>query len=184
MHDRSLKSGLDVSDPALAPAFTALREERSSVGWVLYTYGSAAGAGGNVGKPAGSKIGLACTGQGLDGLIQVLQGEEEGKRHVYFGALRVRRKREQQQEEQEGRCKCLSFLWVGPEVGGVARGKAVLHKNGVVQGLMEGGVVGELKVDVDEEEGWTKEGIEAAARKAVGVGSGRKEEEEWVVVGE
>ncbi len=163
LHHRSLKSGVEISDPALAPAFASLRDSTSSVGWVLYTY--APKTAGN----AGTKIALASTGQGLGSLVEVLG--EEGRKQVYFGALRVKGRK-----TKEGQCKCLSFQWVGPEVGGMERGKAAMHKNGVVQGVMEGGVVGELKVEADEEEGWTTGGIEAAARKAVGA-----EEEEWTV---
>lgn len=49
---------------------------------------------------------------------------------VTFGGVRVRL--------ADGQSKFLSFLAVGEAVGGMKRGKAALHKNAVVNGLLEG----------------------------------------------
>jgi hypothetical protein len=69
--------------------------------------------------------------------------------------------------------RLLSFLWIGPAVGALKRGKAALHLNAVKEGAMEGGSIlrGEVKLwDEDREAAVTEQGLELRVRAALGVG--------------
>lgn len=76
--------------------------------------------------------------------------------------------------------RLLSFLWIGPAVSPLRRGKAALHRNAVRDGAMEGGGVlrGEVSLWDEGVEAVVTEGeLGARVRAALGVGA-----EEAVVV--
>lgn len=88
---------------------------------------------------------------------------------IFFGALRAR-----EEASSDPRPRLLSFLWVGPRVGPLKRGKAALHRNAVQDGAMEGGSMLRGEVALwDEERGAvvTEEELRARVRRALGLGS-------------
>ena len=69
---------------------------------------------------------------------------------IYFGALRAR------VGDSGSNTRLLSFLWVGPAVSPLKRGKAALHRNAVQEGAMEGGSMLRGEVSLSPSSPWPR----------------------------
>lgn len=103
---------MDVSDPSVAEAWQAVRDDASPVNYCVLTYA------------AGSNNQIVCSHAGSDGLEGLFDRIRDDD--VTFGGLRV---------TVDGAVKFFAFGCVGEEVGGMKRGRAALHQNAVVNAL-------------------------------------------------
>lgn len=91
---------------------------------------------------------------------------------IFFGALRAR-VGGSSSDAAAAAPRLLSFLWVGPAVSPLRRGKAALHRNAVRDGAMGGGGVlrGEVSLwDEGAEAVVGEEELVARVRAALGAG--------------
>mmetsp|Transcript_16604 Transcript_16604/g.27710 ORF Transcript_16604/g.27710 Transcript_16604/m.27710 type:complete len:154 (-) Transcript_16604:4465-4926(-) len=100
-------SGVDVSDPEIAATWEKVREDGDALNWLLLSY-------------ADSKTMRVCgTGEGgLDEMLSLLNDDE-----AFFGCVRA---------QIEGAVKFYSVAFVGENLNGMKRGKASMHKSGVL----------------------------------------------------
>ncbi len=167
-----------------------------SLGWIRYGDGGAdatkcevAGTGSGAGQLLGAlrddqvrtSIGRQPDRQAVTRRIVPIDKQHTTPQHhnptpiewaqVYFGALRARL-------GSDSRPRLLSFLWVGPGVGPLRRGKAALHRNAVRDGAMEGGSMlrGEVSLWDEGGEAAVTE-VELAARVRAALGAAGVEED-------
>jgi len=135
---------LDVSDPALAQAITAVRSDTTPETFCVFTY---------EGK---SKIVLKGTGSG-DCYKAVDEFDEAA---VSYALLRVTGTRDQESKT----VKFVFLVYVGPSVGGMARGRVGGHKGDVKE------LMGQSHVDIqsDDKADMTEEAITTKLKKASG----------------
>mmetsp|Transcript_1625 Transcript_1625/g.4495 ORF Transcript_1625/g.4495 Transcript_1625/m.4495 type:complete len:138 (-) Transcript_1625:78-491(-) len=108
-----MSSGLDLSDPEIAAGWARVRDDADAdAEFLLLTYASK------------NKLAVAAVGT-LDGMSAVMVAD-----NVYFGGLK----------HSDG--KFYAIYCVGDNVGGMAKARAGMHKNSVVNAL--DGTVGEV----------------------------------------
>ena len=111
LHTKKKSSGVNVGDPCLREAWEAVRDDRSSTDWLWLSYED------------GSKDRIAVHASGDGGLGAMVESMSE--ENVLFGGLRL----------DGGRFVTLTRI--GENVGGMARGRAGMHRPGVL-GTFEG----------------------------------------------
>ena len=124
LHTRKTGSGVDVSDPALRAAWADVRDDASEADWCWFGYAE------------GSKTAIELVGVGAGGIAAMAAASSDSS--ARFGGLRV---------HGTGAKKSTRFLTVthvGPGVGAMAKGRAGMHKQGVLN-VIEG-CVGDIEV--------------------------------------
>eukprot|EP00933_Yihiella_yeosuensis_P081601 TRINITY_DN95253_c0_g1_i1.p1 TRINITY_DN95253_c0_g1~~TRINITY_DN95253_c0_g1_i1.p1 ORF type:complete len:142 (-),score=35.20 TRINITY_DN95253_c0_g1_i1:503-928(-) len=107
-------SGLDVADAGIAEAWEKVRSDADPLTWLLLSY---------EGK---TKLKVFSSGSG--GSQELLESIVEDQ--VFFGGLRTK----------AGKFLCIMFM--GEDVGGMAKGRAAAHKNAAFNALE--GTIGEV----------------------------------------
>ncbi|CAM9277740.1 unnamed protein product [Choristocarpus tenellus] len=119
LHTTKRSSGVDVSDPSLAEAWSRVRSDESADDWCAFTY------------KGGSSTVLTLLGSGPGGVNELCSVLSEGI--VAFCGIRW---------TVDGRPRFYRLAFVGEEVAGMKRGKAALHKNAAF-GVLEGATGGD-----------------------------------------
>jgi hypothetical protein len=96
-------SGIDVSSPAIAATWAAVRSDEAATNWVLLGY-------------AATNC-IDVVGSGSEGFDELLQNLVEDK--ALFGGVRV--------TNSDGKVKFFFIFFVGKDLGGMARGNSPIH---------------------------------------------------------
>ena len=117
LHTRKTGSGVDVSDPALRAAWADVRDDGSDSDWCWFGYAEGSKA----------QIELVAAGGGGVGALVAASSDSCAR----FGGLRVRG------AGGERGTRFLTVTHAGSQVGGMAKGRAGMHRQGVLN-LLEG----------------------------------------------
>jgi hypothetical protein len=102
-------SGVGMNEEEIKEAWSKVKDDNCPTNWVLVSY-----VGGST-----ANVGVIGIGEGgLDEMIQALNDSS-----AFFGAIRC---------SVNGSIKFFSFFFIGENLGGMARGKASLHKSSIL----------------------------------------------------
>lgn len=116
LYDAKRSSGVDTSDPCISSTWAAVRADEEDTNWLLLTYQE---EDKEPRKKNSAKMKVFSSGSGgLDELLSHLDDEK-----VFFGCVRA---------VVDGGTKFYSLSFIGDQLGGMKRGKASMHRPGVL----------------------------------------------------